>query len=517
MVGSMGWFNYYGLIIMVAIIVPNIVACIKNKDAFKNSYENKAAAVFEQVGRYGCFALMIFNIPYTWIGFYLTYGEVFYLAVNATLSLAYCAVWAIMWNKSGIVKCLLLSVIPSIIFLFSGIMILSIPLIVFSIIFAVCHILISVKNVKCADSSNKTKKKSVVTVTALLLSVVLVFLSTFGGLTIYSQTLVNNLENMSCLDMIEYDCKAKGVKISVAIVEDGVVTYHTYGGNGEESEIYKYEIGSVSKTFVGLLCAKAVSEGKLKLTDSIAQYLELSGEKYYPTIERLLTHTSGYDAYYLESCMVGNKFAQISNDFYGTSKDMILKKAESISLEDKDYPFVYSNFGISVVGLVLEKIYKATFTDLMNNYIRDELHLTDTAVASQSGNLSGYWKWKETDGYIPAGAIISDIKDMASYLNIYLNGNISYVEETYAKLKDINANAGTSEKFNIRVDAIGMTWILDEENDIVWHNGATTNFNSYVGFTKDGKKGVAVLGNLNSSDRVPMSVIGAKLLLDGLE
>lgn len=66
---------------------------------------------------------------------------------------------------------------------------------------------------------------------------------------------------------------------------------------------------------------------------------------------------------------------------------------------------------------------------------------------------------------------------------------------------------------NIRMDSVGMTWMIDELNGIIWHNGATTDFNSYIGFTKDKKKGVVILSNLNANDKISMSVIGAKLLV----
>lgn len=141
----MTWFNYYGLIFMVFIMIPNIIFAVKNKDN-SNTYKNKTAEIFEQIGRYGCFALMIFNIPYTWIDFYFPFAEFVYILVNSLLVLAYCLIWLILWKKSGIVKALLLSIIPLLVFLFSGIMIASIPLIVFAVIFAVTHILISVKN-----------------------------------------------------------------------------------------------------------------------------------------------------------------------------------------------------------------------------------------------------------------------------------------------------------------------------------------------------------------------------------
>jgi CubicO group peptidase (beta-lactamase class C family) len=347
-----------------------------------------------------------------------------------------------------------------------------------------------------------------------LLATIILFASTFGCALLYNVNAMNSVTNMTATQMIEYDCGKSGTKISVAIIENGVVTRHIYGNEVSDDDIYEYEIGSISKTFVGLLCAKAVSEGKLDLGDGIDKYLGFDSSRYYPTIERLLTHMSGYEAYYFEGGMIGNKLAHIDNDFYGISKEQIANKAKSIILEDKDYSFNYSNFGLSVVGLVLEKIYSKDFTQLMNEYIDSELGLKNTAVAVQSGNLSGYWKWKEGDGYIPAGAIISNINDMADYLKLYLSDSLPYIANSYKQIKQVNASSGMNELFNIRVDGVGMTWIVDNKNDIVWHNGATTNFNSYIGFTKDKSKGVVVLGNLGSSQRISLTVIGTKLLLN---
>ena len=142
----MSWFNYYGLIFIVLIMLPNIVYSIKNKNSITNNYTNKIAEIFEQIGRYACMAFMIFNIPYTWFGFYFDYANIVYIVVNSALVTAYCIIWIILWNKDGMLKSLLLSILPSLVFIFSGVITASIPLIIFAIIFAVTHILISVKN-----------------------------------------------------------------------------------------------------------------------------------------------------------------------------------------------------------------------------------------------------------------------------------------------------------------------------------------------------------------------------------
>ena len=142
----MGWFNYYGLIIIAIIMIPNIIFAVKNKGGFANSYKNKTVEVLEQIGRYACFVLMIFNIPYTYFDFWFDYALIVYLTVNGVLCLLYLIFWVVCRNRNGKLKALSLSIIPSVIFLFSGIVLANIPLIAFSVLFAINHILLSYKN-----------------------------------------------------------------------------------------------------------------------------------------------------------------------------------------------------------------------------------------------------------------------------------------------------------------------------------------------------------------------------------
>ncbi len=127
-------------------MIPNIIFAVKNKAGFVNAYKNKPAEICEQIGRYTCFALMIFNVPYACMGLWFDCALTVYLCVNGGLCLAYLIFWIVCWNKNGMIKAVALSVIPSVIFLFSGVILAYIPLIAFAVIFSVCHILISVKN-----------------------------------------------------------------------------------------------------------------------------------------------------------------------------------------------------------------------------------------------------------------------------------------------------------------------------------------------------------------------------------
>lgn len=145
---KMGWINIFGLVFMVIIMIPNVIFALKCKDGFENRWENKFIEALEQIGRYGCFAFMVINIPKTWFGWASDEAFALYLIIDAVLVIAYCVIWAVCFKKNSVFRALSLSIIPSVIFLFSGIMSRSVLLMISAIIFAPCHILISYKNAR---------------------------------------------------------------------------------------------------------------------------------------------------------------------------------------------------------------------------------------------------------------------------------------------------------------------------------------------------------------------------------
>jgi CubicO group peptidase (beta-lactamase class C family) len=258
---------------------------------------------------------------------------------------------------------------------------------------------------------------------------------------------------------------------------------------------------------------KALSEGKVSLDDSIDKYIDLPDKEYYPTIKRILTHTSGYNGLYFEADMVSS-FFKGKNYFNGISKVHTIKRIGNINLNNKDYAFKYANFGYAVLGAVLFEIYGEEYTQLVNDYIKTDLGLYNTQVSDGKGDLGRYWAWDENDAYISAGALTSSIGDMMKYAQIQMNNEPAYISGTHDVLAKINATTPNRAKLNVRMDSIGAAWIIDDSNDIIWHSGGTTNYNSYLGFDPNRKIAVAVLTNLSPNYRIPAAVIGVKLLMD---
>lgn len=144
----MEWFNVFGLVFIAVIMIPNIIFAVRCKDGFENKWSNRTIETVEQIGRFGCLCFMIFNIPRTWFGWWSDEAFAIYLIVDTLLITLYCIVWIACRKKNNVFRALALSVIPSIIFVFSGVMSRSILLIIASVLFAPSHIAISYKNAK---------------------------------------------------------------------------------------------------------------------------------------------------------------------------------------------------------------------------------------------------------------------------------------------------------------------------------------------------------------------------------
>lgn len=348
----------------------------------------------------------------------------------------------------------------------------------------------------------------------VILVIVLVIAIGFGVYSIYGSYKINELSKMTYEQMINYTTEGnKDAVITVGVIQNGKIEYNVYGEDGTRLPFKEhiYEIGSITKTFTTSLFCKAINEEKISLEDSINEYLNLPLEEYYPTIKRLVTHTSGYKGFYFEKPMISN-FLHRKNEFNGITHSMLIEKMGKIDLEDREYAFTYSNFGFAALGAVLEEIYGDDYTTLINNFIVEDLKLANTRITDGSGDLENYWEWSESDAYMPAGALLSNIKDMIKYVQIHMTENLEYLSIAHRALIEVNASDGNYEKLGIQIDAVGMGWMIDDKNNIIWHNGGTGNYNSYIGFDKEKQIGVVVLSNLPPGYRIPATVIGVDIL-----
>lgn len=153
----MDWINIYGLGFMAVIMIPNILFVVRHPEGFDNRWNNKTVERLEQIGRFGCFGFMAVNIPGTWLGFPSDEAFAVYLIADAVLTGLYCLVWAICFRKNSVFRALALSILPSVIFLVSGLLSRSVLLTVSALLFAPCHILLSYRNAALEEKESSAQ------------------------------------------------------------------------------------------------------------------------------------------------------------------------------------------------------------------------------------------------------------------------------------------------------------------------------------------------------------------------
>ncbi|HEX5966261.1 MAG TPA: serine hydrolase domain-containing protein [Pyrinomonadaceae bacterium] len=219
---------------------------------------------------------------------------------------------------------------------------------------------------------------------------------------------------------------APGMTLALAN-RDGLIRASTYGfadtkaGLKVENETM-FEIGSVSKSFVGLALVQLQEEGKLDFHKPVAQYLpwlKINSKFEAITTHHLLSHTAGLPgAPLLLDALLGELWTA-----YEPGKR-----------------FLYSNTGYNILGFLIEALDKRPFSEAMQARLLAPMGMTASSSTITNGirkNMAiGYEplnegkpfplhgtlaeaQWIEVD--VAAGSIASTPGDMAKYIRMLLN------------------------------------------------------------------------------------------------
>ncbi|MBQ9814162.1 MAG: hypothetical protein IJM53_00560 [Lachnospiraceae bacterium] len=142
-----GWINIFGACIVVIMLIPNIIYSIRNKNE-QNLCTNRFMNVLEQVGRYACIILMWLPLLVWKFGFASVFEMALYLLCNGVLITAYIVIFIIYLRRKSHALALILAVLPSCIFLLSGLLLRHWLLVGFAVVFAIGHIYVTVKNMQ---------------------------------------------------------------------------------------------------------------------------------------------------------------------------------------------------------------------------------------------------------------------------------------------------------------------------------------------------------------------------------
>jgi CubicO group peptidase (beta-lactamase class C family) len=300
-----------------------------------------------------------------------------------------------------------------------------------------------------------------------------------------------------------------GAGLTIGILKGGERRVLTYGTAKADS---LFEIGSISKTFTGLLLARMVLAGQVRLDEPVRELLPPGtvGKPAGPeiTLLDLATHHSGLPG------MPDNLHpADRSNPFadYGPEQLYAYLKRHGLA-KPEETTFAYSNLGVGLLGHVLAERAGRSYSDLLREEITGPLGMADTVVKLSADErrrlMQGYdyqhrpvHAW-DLDALAGAGAIHSTAGDMLTYLEANLH------PEKYAAL----AGAITSSH-QLRDSAghgmqIALAWIYSADAGIYLHDGGTAGFVSHVFFNPLADFAAVVLLNNGPNRLLSADVIG---------
>ena len=191
-----------------------------------------------------------------------------------------------------------------------------------------------------------------------------------------------------------------------------------------------FRIGSTSKGFAALAALQLQEEGKLRLTDTVRQWVPDVAfvNPWEPTdpvrLVHLMEHTSGFDDIHLR------EYA-LSDPTPISLKDALAYGASSrVCRWPPGTRMAYCNSGPAVLAAVVEKVSGERFEDYVQEHFFNPLHM-DTASyfytpavqlrltkLYHSDGITPYPYWHIA--YRPAGSINASARDMANYVRFYL-------------------------------------------------------------------------------------------------
>ncbi len=266
-----------------------------------------------------------------------------------------------------------------------------------------------------------------------------------------------------------------------------------------------YEIGSITKTFTGILLAQAVIEKKIDLNKNIRKFLKDSFQnlQYHGepiTLKHLATHTSGLpEDIYPEKLLKMNEptLFDVIKAFNGFSSDWFMEELHKIQPDTiPGTKITYSNIGFNLLGIILENIFGESYPELIKKYITNPIGMEQTETVPFTSDTTDY-----TIGYDKNGKIMPhityQIAGAAGGLKSTTNDMLKYIA---ANMDEKNEAIKLSHQKAIETkdEVIGLGWqiqTLFNKNDAIWHNGGEPGFSSYCLIIPEKKCGIICLTN----------------------
>ena len=317
----------------------------------------------------------------------------------------------------------------------------------------------------------------------------------------------------------------KAVGVSVAVVEKNkVLLAKGYGYRDLDKKLpvtdeTLFAIGSCTKAFTSTLLGMLVSEGKLDLDKPVNQYIP--GLRFYNdaltsqvTTRDMMSHRTGLPRHDMS--------------WYGSSvsRDSLVYRIRyfqpSATLREK---WQYNNYMFLAQGYLAEQLTGTSWEKLLQQKIFTPLGMSFsspsiTALSNGSNSSLGYKVEKDSlikkieymniDAMGPAGSINSNARDMARWVQTWINGGMyntqevipaAYHAQAMSSQMVISGALPSKEISDVFLSNYGMGWVLASYRGHyrVEHGGNIDGFSASTSFFPTDSIGIVVLVNQNGS------------------
>ncbi len=302
----------------------------------------------------------------------------------------------------------------------------------------------------------------------------------------------------------DYFRNPNAASLSIGIIKNGKPYSYYYGetqkGKASLPTVHTlYEIGSITKTFTATLLAQAVLDQKVALSDDIRRYLSgdfpnLSYNGQAITLLDLANHTARLPT------LPRNIGDQLDYDpvtpFAGYDSLLFFKALREVKIDTlPGYKFEYSNWGIALLGHILENVYRQPYQNLLDLYITRPLGMKDTKYALTEAERNKVIPPYAENGrqvpaevespFNPAGGIRSSLADMLHYLKAQLGEREPAIKLTHQPTRN----------------NMGLGWGVRKSGAYrdVQHNGSTLGFAANLTAFPELNSGCVIMVNTNAS------------------
>jgi D-alanyl-D-alanine-carboxypeptidase/D-alanyl-D-alanine-endopeptidase len=286
-----------------------------------------------------------------------------------------------------------------------------------------------------------------------------------------------------------------------------ILAYGKYGsGDGRDVDgDTLFEIGSVTKVFTALLLADMVRRGEVALDDPVARSLaparvpERNGRAI--ALLDLATHTSG-----LPRLPTNLAPKDSANPYADYAPERLYDFLATYALgRDIGSQYEYSNLGLGLLGLALSRRAGADYATLVQSRVADALGMTSTRItlstdlqgrlaSGHDADLSGVPSWDFSESFAGAGALRSSANDLLAFLA----ANLGYVRTPLAAAMADMLEVRRPISAGSHDIALGWHVLKRPSGEIVWHNGQTGGYGSFVGYHAKTGRGSVVLCNVSA-------------------